>query len=90
MRIVIIGNSATAVGAIESLRQYDQSAEILVISEEPHLIYSRPLLSHYLGDRDRQVTAGLSAEQLLHAPQRATYPQYSCHGHQHGRAHRAG
>jgi len=56
MRIVIIGNSAAAVGAIESLRQYDQRSEILVISEEPHLIYSRPLLSHYLGgeiDRGR-------------------------------------
>ena len=56
MRVIIIGNSATAVGAIESLRQYDQGAEILVISEEPHLIYSRPLLSHYLGgevDRSR-------------------------------------
>jgi NAD(P)H-nitrite reductase large subunit len=49
MRIVVIGNSAAAVGAVESLRQYDQRAEILVISEEPHLIYSRPLLSHYLG-----------------------------------------
>ena len=54
MRIVIIGNSATAVGAIESLRQYDQSAEILVLSEEPHGIYSRPLLDHYLaGDIDQ-------------------------------------
>ena len=49
MRVVIIGNSAAAVGAIESMRQYDQGVEILVISEEPHLIYSRPLLSHYLG-----------------------------------------
>ena len=49
MRIVIIGNSATAVGAIETLRQYDQSAEVWVISEEPHGIYSRPLLDHYLG-----------------------------------------
>jgi NAD(P)H-nitrite reductase large subunit len=48
MRLVIIGNSATAVGAIESIRQHDQAAEILAISEEPHIIYSRPLLSHYL------------------------------------------
>ena len=41
-------------GAIEQLREYDQSAEITVVSEEPHLIYSRPLLSHYLsGDIDR-------------------------------------
>jgi NAD(P)H-nitrite reductase large subunit len=49
MRAIIIGNSATAVGAIEAMRQHDQFAEILVISEEPHGIYSRPLLSHYLG-----------------------------------------
>ncbi len=48
MRIVIIGNSATAVGAVESIRQYDQAAEVMIISEEPHMIYSRPLLSHYL------------------------------------------
>ncbi|MHB1354508.1 MAG: NAD(P)/FAD-dependent oxidoreductase [Anaerolineae bacterium] len=54
MQIIIIGNSATAVGAIESLRTYDQDAEIVVISEEPELIYSRPMLSHYLGgDIDR-------------------------------------
>lgn len=54
MRIVIIGNSAAAVGAIESLRQHDQAAHVLVISEEPHMIYSRPLLSHYLaGEIDK-------------------------------------
>ncbi|OGO04685.1 MAG: hypothetical protein A2Y73_01215 [Chloroflexi bacterium RBG_13_56_8] len=54
MRIIIIGSSATAVGAVESIRQYDQSAEILIISEEPHMIYSRPLLSHYLaGEIDK-------------------------------------
>jgi NAD(P)H-nitrite reductase large subunit len=49
MRAVIVGNSATAVGAIEALRALDQSAEVMVVSEESHLIYSRPLLSHYLG-----------------------------------------
>jgi len=49
VRAVIIGNSATAVGAIEALRAVDQRAEVLVVSEESHLIYSRPLLSHYLG-----------------------------------------
>lgn len=54
MRVVIIGNSATAVGAVESIRQHDQASEILVISEEPHIIYSRPLLSHLLaGEIDR-------------------------------------
>ncbi|NLT74063.1 MAG: NAD(P)/FAD-dependent oxidoreductase [Chloroflexi bacterium] len=54
MRIVIIGNSATAVGAIESIREHDQSAEITVISDEGPMIYSRPMLSHYLaGEIDR-------------------------------------
>lgn len=54
MRIIIIGNSATAVGAVESIRQHDQSVEVMIISEEPHTIYSRPLLSHYLaGEIDR-------------------------------------
>ena len=48
MRILMIGNSATAVGAIESIRQHDEDAEIVAISEEDLLIYSRPLLSHYL------------------------------------------
>ncbi|MBC7235713.1 MAG: NAD(P)/FAD-dependent oxidoreductase [Chloroflexi bacterium] len=48
MRTLIIGNSASAVGAIESMRQHDQTAEILLITAEPSLIYSRPLLSHYL------------------------------------------
>jgi len=49
VHIIIIGNSATAVGAVESLREYDQESTVTIISEEPHLIYSRPLLSHYLG-----------------------------------------
>ena len=54
MKVVIIGNSATAVGAIESLRLYDQNVEILALSKESRLIYSRPLLSHYLaGQIDR-------------------------------------
>lgn len=54
MKIVIIGNSATAVGAVEAIREYNQTAQVLVISEEPHSIYSRPMLSHYLaGEIDR-------------------------------------
>jgi NAD(P)H-nitrite reductase large subunit len=49
MRIVIIGNSATAVGAIESIREHDQLSDITIVSEEGPTIYSRPMLSHYLG-----------------------------------------
>jgi len=48
VRILIIGNSATAVGAIDALREHDQAAEVVVLSEEPHGIYSRPMLDHYL------------------------------------------
>lgn len=54
MRVVIIGNSATAVGAVESIREHDQTAQVVVVSEEPHGIYSRPLLDHYLaGEIDK-------------------------------------
>ena len=54
MQVIIIGNSATAVGTVEALREHDQAAEIQVISAEPHGIYSRPLLSHALaGEIDR-------------------------------------
>lgn len=50
MRTLIIGNSAAAVGVVESMRQHDREAEIVVISDEPYeMIYSRPMLSHYLG-----------------------------------------
>lgn len=54
MKIVLIGNSATAVGAVEAIREYNQTAQVTIFSEEPHSIYSRPMLSHYLaGEIDR-------------------------------------
>jgi NAD(P)H-nitrite reductase large subunit len=48
MGIVIIGNSASAVGAIEAVRKVDRSIPITVISDEPHTVYSRPLISYLL------------------------------------------
>jgi NAD(P)H-nitrite reductase large subunit len=51
MRAVIIGNSAAAVGVVESIREYDQAIEIVMISQEPHMIYSRPMLDHYLAGK---------------------------------------
>ena len=48
MKVVIVGNSAAAVGVVEAMRAHDQRAQIMTISEEPHPIYSRPLLDHYL------------------------------------------
>lgn len=49
MKYVIVGNSAAAVGAIEAIRQYDHEHPITVIADEPHHVYSRPLISYLLG-----------------------------------------
>jgi NAD(P)H-nitrite reductase large subunit len=48
MGIVIIGNSAAAVGAVEAVRNVDRSTPITILSDEPHSVYSRPLISYLL------------------------------------------
>ncbi len=48
MQYVIIGNSATGIGAAESIRAADRSARITIIGDEPEHVYSRPLISHYI------------------------------------------
>ncbi len=48
MKYVIIGNSAAAAGAIESIRKEDKEGTVTVISNEKEHIYSRPLIAHYL------------------------------------------
>ena len=47
-KYVIIGNGIAAAGCIEGIRSVDNSGEITVISEEPHKVYCRPLISYYL------------------------------------------
>ncbi|MCL2211802.1 MAG: FAD-dependent oxidoreductase [Treponema sp.] len=47
-KIVIIGNSAAGIGAVEGIRQIDKQCEITVITNEPHHTYSRPLISYLL------------------------------------------
>lgn len=49
MRYVIVGNSAAAVGAVEAIRRYDQDSSITIVADEPHHVYSRPLISYLLG-----------------------------------------
>lgn len=51
MNYVIIGNSASGIAAIESIREYDKSSKITVISDEPYFNYSRPLISYLLGKK---------------------------------------
>lgn len=48
LRYVIIGNSAAAVGAVEGIRQIDRQGEIVMITDEAHHTYSRPLISYLL------------------------------------------
>ncbi len=48
MNYVIIGNSAAAVGCIEGIRSVDTTGKITVISDEPHHVYSRPLISYLI------------------------------------------
>jgi len=50
MNILIIGNSAASTAAIEAIRRYDQKSFIIQLSDEPHPLYSRCLLSYYLSD----------------------------------------
>jgi NAD(P)H-nitrite reductase large subunit len=55
MNYVIIGNSAAAVGCIESIRAVDKESPVTVISDEKYHTYSRPLISYLLyGKTDEQ------------------------------------
>lgn len=48
MKYVIIGNSAAAIGCVEGIREVDRDGRILIISDEIHHSYSRPLISYLL------------------------------------------
>ena len=48
MKYIIIGNSAAGIAAVEGIRQEDKSGEIIIITDEPHHTYSRPLISYFL------------------------------------------
>lgn len=48
---VIIGNGVAATGCIEGIRSVDTDSNITVVSEEPHAVYCRPLISYYLENK---------------------------------------
>jgi NAD(P)H-nitrite reductase large subunit len=48
MEYLIVGNSAGAVGAVEAIRSVDAFGSVLLVSDEPHPVYSRPLISKYV------------------------------------------
>jgi NAD(P)H-nitrite reductase large subunit len=60
-RYLIIGNSAGGIGAAEAIRQVDKEGALTIVSEEPYLTYSRPLISKYLA-RERTL------EEILFRP----------------------
>lgn len=47
-KYVIVGNGTAAVGAVEGIRSADKESEIVIVSEERHHVYCRPLISYYL------------------------------------------
>lgn len=48
MRVIIIGGGIAGTTCAEELRKLDPQAEITIVSEEYHPLYSRALLPHYL------------------------------------------
>lgn len=48
---VIIGNGVAAAGCIEGIRSVDKDGKIVVVSEEKHPVYCRPLISYYLENK---------------------------------------
>lgn len=50
-KYLIIGNSAGGIGAAEAIRELDKAGAITIISDEPYITYSRPLISEYLVSR---------------------------------------
>ncbi len=51
VKYLIIGNSAGAVGAAETIRAVDRMGAIAIISDEPYPAYSRPLISKHLAKK---------------------------------------
>lgn len=49
IKYLIIGNSAGGIGAAEAIRTVDRTGNITIVSDEPYPVYSRPLISEYLG-----------------------------------------
>lgn len=54
MKYLIIGNSAAAIGAVEAIRRNDKGSPVTIISDEPHHVYSRPLISYLLSGHTKE------------------------------------
>ncbi len=54
MRYVVVGASAAGLAAAEGVLEADPSAEVVLLTEEPHTPYSRPLISYWLAGEIRE------------------------------------
>jgi nitrite reductase (NADH) large subunit len=50
MRVVIVGNGIAANTAASRVRKLSPHAEVIILSEEPHSLYSACVLPNYLGN----------------------------------------
>lgn len=70
LKYVIIGNSAAGIGTVEGIRQIDKDGEIIIITNELHHTYSRPLISYLLLGKVRE-------ERMKYRPD-SFYEEYNC------------
>ena len=50
MRYIIIGGSAAAISAVETIRSIDRDSRIDLFSDEPTPLFSRVLLPYYIAE----------------------------------------
>ncbi len=50
-KYLIIGNSVGGVAASEAIREIDKVGKIVMVSEEPHRVYSRALIPYFIAGR---------------------------------------
>jgi NAD(P)H-nitrite reductase large subunit len=48
VKYLVVGSSAAAIGAVKSIRRFDKDEKIVVVSNEKHPLYSRPLITYLL------------------------------------------
>jgi NAD(P)H-nitrite reductase large subunit len=67
-RYVVIGNGPAGINAIEAIRKVDPEGEVINISDEPYLPYSRPMLSY--------LVAGKISEDRIYFRPKTFYEDY--------------
>jgi len=64
-RYAIIGNSAAGLNCLTSIRKVDKEGSIVVLADEPHMPYSRVVLSYLVGARTEEKTLQIADAQFF-------------------------